>query len=364
MGKRVLISTFNNSLNNYGAIFQSYALAQTLKRLGHEPQFLTLDRRTVQNPAVLKQSLLRRIKGTAARLLLPSNQPQRQERAKKFVSFVKTHQDLVVYHTTEDLSSDPPEADVYLSGSDQVWNPRNLHPEMFHYYVSEDAVLASYAASMGNETIPEENKDLFAGYIRRYDSVSVREDTMIPIIEQLTEKTVHQHIDPVFLLTREDWLSLSKPYKPLKFDKYILMYMIEFDRSLIRKFRKLRKETGLPIVLVTLSGRKTGFADQVVMDASPEEFLSLLAGADMMVASSFHGCALSIVFQKPFLSIPGKDKPTRILSMLRHFHLERQNSAEITRSAAEVDYSAVSRQIDLDRKEAEAYLTEVCSMEK
>lgn len=364
MGKRVLISTFNNSLNNYGAIFQSYALAQTLKRLGHEPLFLTLDRRTVQNPAVLRQSLIRRLKGTAARLLLPSNKPQRQERAQKFISFVKTHQNLVVYHTLEDLSADPPAADVYLSGSDQVWNPRNLHPEMFHYYVSDDAVLASYAASMGNETIPEENKALFAKYIGRYDRVSVREDTMIPIIEQFTGKTVHQHIDPVFLLTREDWLSLSKPYAKLKFDKYILMYMIEFDRSLIRKFRKLRKETGLPIVLVTLSGRKTGFADQVVMDASPEEFLSLLAGAEMMVASSFHGCALSIVFQKPFVSVSGKDKPTRILSMLRHFHLERQNSAGITRAAAEVDYTAVSAQIDLDRKEAEAYLTEVCSMEK
>lgn len=364
MGKKVLISTFNNSLNNYGAIFQSYALSKTIEKLGHDAHFLTLKHRIIQNYIPPKMTFKRKIKEHIVKFLSKSTLELRIERAKKFKSFIDKNQKQEIYNSLEDVINNPPSADIYISGSDQVWNPKSLRDELFLSFAPDDAVIASYAASMGNEIIPDSNKELFAKYISRYDAISVREDTIPTIIKDYTEKPILQHVDPVFLLDKDEWKKLSKPYNNLKFKKYIMLYMIEFDRSYIKEFKKLRKATGLPIVLVTIGGLKRNFADQVIMDASPEEFLHLLSGAEMVVASSFHGCALSIVFNKPFISISGKDKPSRIESMLRHFQLEKQNNAELILENAKVDFENINHQIKIDQKDSETYLKSVLSMEK
>lgn len=364
MSKKVIISTFNNSLNNYGAIFQSYALSKTVEKMGHDPRFLTVQHRVVKNYVEPNKTLKRKIKEKISRFLSKSTQTERIERAKKFKAFINKNQNQIYYKTLENLAANPPIADIYISGSDQVWNPKSLHEELFLSFAPDNAVLASYAASMGTETVPERNKELFAKYIARYDAVSVREDTMINIIESYTNKPIKQHVDPVFLLKKEEWEKLAVPYTKLKYKKYILMYLIEFDRKCIREFKKLKKQTGLPIVLVTLNGIRRRFANQVVFDASPEEFLYLLSGAEMVVASSFHGSALSVIFNKPFITLSGKDKPTRIESMLRHFGLEKQNNAEITFENANVDFQKINCQIEKDYKESIEYLDWVFSIEK
>jgi len=364
MGKNVLISTFNNSLNNYGAVFQSYALSKNVEKLGYKPIFLTLQRRNSSSFVQPKKTLKRRIKEKAAAFSTKPTKPMKIERAKKFKAFIAENQNQVRYKDLDELTANPPRADVYLSGSDQVWNPRSLHKELMLSFAPDEALLVSYAASMGAEKVPPENEEIFAKYISRYDAVSVREDTIADVIKGYTDKPINQHVDPVFLLDKNEWITLAKPYEKLKFEKYIMLYMIEFDGKLVKKFKKLRKETGLPLVLVTLSGRRRGFADLAVLDASPEEFLQILSGAEMVVASSFHGCALSVVFNKPFISISGKDKPTRIESMLRHFGLEKQNNAELSLENAKIDYDSVNEKIKEDRIISEKYLTEIFSMEK
>ena len=149
-----------------------------------------------------------------------------------------------------------------------------------------------------------------------------------------------------------------------KYKKYIFLYLIDWNKKDIDRLLTLKKETGLPLVLVTLGGRSRGFADQTIFDASPEEFLYLLANAEMVVASSFHGTALSIVFNKPFVAVAGTAKPARIKSLLRHFSLEGHNTLDISMQNALVDYEPVNRQILKDQKEAEDYLVKAFSIEK
>lgn len=358
MNKRVLISTFNNSLNNYGAVFQACALGKKIEEIGFEPVFLSLtNRNSYADLKKKKVPLKKKLKGFAAGVITKRFKKKKKERAVKFIDFVNMTQLQCRYRNYTKLEECPPKADVYLSGSDQVWNPKTLHKELMLAFAPDDAPLISYAASMGCEVVPKNNEETFKKYIQRYDFVSVREDTMADVIKKYTSKPIVQHIDPVFLMTRDQWVSMQKPYKELKFKKYILLYLIEFGKEDVRKVKELRNETGLPLVLVSLSGLKTGFADQVVLDASPEEFLSLLSGAEMVVASSFHGTALSIIFNKPFISVSGKDKPTRIESLLRHFDIEKQNNPErFTVQNARVNYEPINRKIEIDRKQAEEYL--------
>ncbi len=360
--KRVLISTFNNSKNNYGGVFQAFALSETVKKLGHDVRFVTIVNPIGNNP--IKPSLKNRIKNFVASILSISTRAKRDLRERKFLDFKEKTQNRVCYDTYEELLKNPPMADVYLSGSDQVWNPRNLRKDFFFPYVSADKTIISYAASMGYEQIPEKNRAFFERNVARYDAVSVREDTVVEIVAPLTNKKVHHHIDPVFLVSRSTWESMAVPYQALKYKRYILLYLINWDKKNNDKLLQLKKETGLPLVLVTLSGRKPSFADQVVMDASPEEFLHLMKCAEMVVASSFHGVALSIILNKPFIAVSGQHCPTRIQSLLRYLDLQDHDTLEMSFKKAQFDPDPVMEMIKAAQEKSLAYLKESIALQK
>lgn len=360
--KRVLISTFNNSKNNYGGVFQAFALSETVKGLGHDVRFVTIENPIGNNP--IKPSLKSRVKNCIASILSITTRAKRALRERKFLDFKEKTQNRVCYDTYEELLENPPVADVYLSGSDQVWNPRNLRKDFFFPYVSADKTIISYAASMGYEQIPEDNRGFFEENIARYDAVSVREDTVVEIISTMVNKTVHHHIDPVFLIPRSRWESMAVPYQPLKYKRYILLYLINWNKNKNKELLRLKMKTGLPLVLVTLSGRKPSFADQVVMDASPEEFLYLMKHAEMVVASSFHGVALSIIMNKPFIAVSGQHCPTRIQSLLRYLNLQDHDTMEMSFEKAQFDPVPVAEKIKAAQEKSMAYLKEAIALEK
>ena len=358
--KKVLISTFNNSKSNYGAVFQSYALSCFIDKLGFEAYFLTMAERSNKNVCKTKKSFKMRIKQIIYKCLTASSKKAKKKRTEKFEHFTENTQRQLCYADYNELLKSVPKADVYLSGSDQVWNPKNIHDELFLSFAPENAVCVSYAASMGYEKIPSENEKLFASYISKYSHVSVREDTMKPIIEQYTTLPVYQHIDPVFLLNPEEWLVIEKKYAKLKYENYVLLYLIECNKSDEKRICALKKKLKIPFVLVTLGGRKKKFANQTIVDASPEEFIYLLRNSSAVIASSFHGTALSILFNKPFISISGKDKPSRIESLLRHFSLETRNSADCDLYSP-INYESINKRIEEDRAESKKYLLEALS---
>lgn len=352
---KVVVSTFNNSKSNYGAVLQACALSWKLTSMGYDVTYVSLQNR-INKIASQKNSTVQQIKKVIASVLSLTTKKKREQRAKKFEAFVKCTQKLVFYETYEELIKSPPIADVYISGSDQVWNATNIHDELFLSFAPEGKKRISYAASMGNEYIPKEHFALFSEYISRYDSISVREDTMVDIIKPFTNKKIYQHIDPVFLKTKNEWEKLEKPYSKLKYKEYILLYFIEWDTKNNAKIEKLKKETGLPTVAIALGGWCRRYADQTIFDASPEEFLYLLHHAKMVVTSSFHGTALSIIYHKPLITYSGKVKPSRIESLLRHYGLTSHNTLDFSWEQAQVDYEAIDKQIEIDRLEAEQYL--------
>lgn len=362
MKKSVLIATYNDSKNNYGAVFQSFALSETIKKLGHDAVFVTLEKPPLNSS--IKLSFKTKLKRTIVKMLSLPNQKKSELRTKKFKIFKEKTQKRICYTDFDELINTPPNADVYLSGSDQVWNPQSFREDFFFPYVSKNKKIVSYAASMGVEEIPQERIELFSKYIARYDCVSVREDTMKKIISQYTDKEIHHHIDPVFLVKREVWESLAKKYENLKYERYIFLYLINWNKKNDEVLLRLKKETGLPLVLVTLGGLKPRFADQVIMDASPEEFLFLLNNAEMVIASSFHGVALSVVFNKPFIAVSGRHSFTRIQSLLRGFNLTHHDTLNMSVESAQANYTAVNEMIAKERDRSVEYLKMAIEGEK
>ncbi len=336
--KKVVISTFNNSDNNYGALFQSCALSSFLQKIGYDAYNVTV----LNRPAAAK-SKKTKLKLLVKRVLLLPKKSLIDKRKQKCRQFAKDTQKQLVYNNISELCDNPPMADVYLSGSDQVWNPVLIHDDFFLNYAPKGAKKISYAASMGHENIPQKNEKKFADYIAEYDSISVREDNMLSIIGRYTDKNISHNLDPVFLKTREEWGTLEKPYMNLKYDKYILVYAIEWSDSYNQQLSELKKNTGLAVVSLNMGNIKKISADQVIYDASPYEFLYLLSKADYVVSTSFHGTAMSVLYNKKYMIFSGNDKPTRIESLFRYLELDLRDSVD--KAMSDIDYESVNSKI-------------------
>lgn len=343
---KIVISTFNNSKNNYGALFQACGLNSFLSELKYDVSNVTLEQRKPRNRH-FKDVLKLYIK----KIVLMPHAKKFAIREKKFRQFAKDTQNQITYQTTADLYANPPIADIYLSGSDQVWNPISMYEDLFLAYAPKGSRKISYAASMGNEIIPSEKRARFAELIGEYDAFSVREDTVVGIIGQFTDKPVYQHIDPVFLKSREEWERLETPYERIRLEKYILAYVIEWNSDYNKQLKELKKQTGLPVVSINIGNVKRVCADQIIYDASPSEFLYLLHHSELVVATSFHGIAMAIIYNKPFLSYAGNNMPTRIQSLIRHFRIDPDKS----HTYGFDDFREVNEIIVKDQNNAEDY---------
>lgn len=353
--KKVVISTFNNSDNNYGALFQSCALSAFLRKMGYDTYNVTL-----LNRSTVKKSKKTKIKLFLKKVILLPKRRMLNTRKQKCRRFAKETQQQLVYNSINELYDNPPIADVYISGSDQVWNPVLMHDDFFLNYAPKGAKKISYAASMGHEIIPKKNEKKFADYIAGFNHISVREDNLLSVIGRYTDKPIFHNIDPVFLKTRDEWTMLESPYKKLKYDKYILVYAIEWSEDYNRKLIELKSKIGYPVVSLNMGNLKKICTDQIIYDSSPNEFLYLLRKAEFVVTTSFHGTAMSVLYNKKFMVFVGKDKPTRIESLLRHLGLEIRNSVDA--AMIEIDYDAVNSKILESVEAAQRYLSD--SIEK
>ena len=76
---------------------------------------------------------------------------------------------------------------------------------------------------------------------------------------------------------------------------------------------------------------------------SIEEWLSLIAGAQLVITDSFHGCAFSILFNKPFFAFINENRgSSRFYSLFESFELQDR----VIKSASDV---SLSKQVDWAR---------------
>ena len=221
-----------------GASLQAYALARYLADLGHEveiidyrPEYLSRHYRlnAVNNPRfdrpIVKQLYL--IAKLPERL-----KARKSQRKKNFDEFERQYLPLTkkCYRSNEELKGNPPFADVYLAGSDQIWNTlfQNGRDSAFYLeFAPKGSIRASYAASFATEDVLEEWKAPIKEWLKELDYISVRECSGVEIIEKLGLHNAKQVMDPVFLLDRSIWeemVAWEKSETP-----YLLVY--DFDRN-------------------------------------------------------------------------------------------------------------------------------------
>jgi len=128
------------------------------------------------------------------------------------------------YNSNDDLKKNPPNADVYFCGSDQIWNTLHKNgkdPSFYLDFVPEEKVKASYAASFATDNVSEELKPILKERVEKLDGISVREKSGVNIIKDLKIDRVVNVVDPVFLLDKNDWDKIGDREFS---EQYILIY--------------------------------------------------------------------------------------------------------------------------------------------
>ncbi len=299
-----------HSSYNFGAMLQAYALQEKVTELGADCKMVDL--RQPKPQTVFPLNSPSNIAKTALFYLHKKETLEGHRNFEKFIEekFKRTDK----YKNDWELYNNIPEADVYITGSDQVWTPYNVKESFYLKFAPENAIKASYAASLGASDIPEGSKHIIREYLEDIDYISVREHSAKELLGELTEKEINVNIDPVFLLSGDEWKRIA--IKPNIEKPYILCYVLYTTKWVNKWLRKLHKETGKDIVVVTFDAFRTIYNNKIVRNAGPREFMGLIQNAEFIVSSSFHGVALSIVNNKPFYAIVNPDYPSRISNIL------------------------------------------------
>lgn len=347
--KKILISTYCH-WTSFGSMLQSLGLQKSLEHIGADVRTITFSSDEAI-PAVNKEKIriTRRTVNYLYQLLIQKHLELGRARCLRFID-----QNIrrVLISENKNLVKELPDADIYIAGSDQIWHPALCREDFFLNHVPQGKKRISYAASMGILSIPEQNEKKFGMLLQNIDSFSVREEEMLPIIRNYTTKPVFHHIDPTFLISADEWRTYERPYDIL--GPYILVYAIYWDRSLNKQLWELHRKTGCRIVSIQKSIRPV-YANSIVADAGPAEFLWLVDHAEAIVTSSFHGTAFSVIFNKRFYPVVNPDAPSRINSLLKTLDVHVPASLEKLMDFKQ-DYRDANLHIEQEKSRSMDYL--------
>lgn len=308
------------SNDNYGQQLQCFALQRYLRNLGNDVFLI----RYYRNKDIISSTLLTKvihfinpkqlIKYINCKLNQLKIKKEVLEHNRKFNEFRQKYikmSDVEYFHYTE-LVENPPEADMYIVGSDQVWNSLNLPLKRFknplHAYFldfgSPETKRCSYAASkMILKKKSEEYIEEIKPMLSKFNYVSVREKELLSFCSECGYDNAEWVCDPTLLLSAEQYRELYKDNEIQKPNKrYLLLYMLanknEFDISLIYNFAAKKQ---LEVIYITGNGvvdkREKFFA-------TIPEWLYLIDNAEYVITNSYHCGIFSSIFHKKFAIIP------------------------------------------------------------
>lgn len=354
---------------NYGSVLQTYATQELFKKAGCDVEvvdYITEQRTNKKLFFSIPESFQGGIVKKAAYRLLKFVSVLKKKMT--FGGFINRNIKLTrkKYITSDDLKKDPPIADVYITGSDQVWNSKyneGVDAGFFLEYMPADKKAAAFVASFGKTELDAKEKEITKEYLKKYRSISVRENSAKDILTGIGYESTWL-IDPTLQITKGEWSKIAS--RRLIPEKYlILMLLYNEDNGATEYARRIADKKGLKLVKISWDLFCPKKVDKLMTHRSPEEFLSLFMNADFVVTNSFHGLAFAINFNRQFILVPRNEFNSRLKSLLELTDLESRmvntTDAAMIESEKEIDYSTVNKVLDEERQRAREFINEVIS---
>ena len=352
---------------NYGGILQSYALQTVLERMGNDVVVLNRDRnitwslrRHIINYG--KYLIKRYIQGR--KTIYKSLDCQNRER-KEGEQFTQAFIDRYIHtrmvnRLTVDSFSD---IEAVVVGSDQVWRSRyfrrlwksGIENAFLAFLGEKSKKRIAYAASFGTDEweYTEQETNKCAELLKKFDFVSVREDTGIRLCKDKLSRANAQHVlDPTMLLSKEDYIQLVKNANTPKSKGNLLCYILD-DIAVKQQLVEPLANTQ------SLTPFHTKVPKGCVVPPL-EQWIRGFMDAEFVVTDSFHACVFSILFHKPFVVIGNKTRGySRFESLLKLFGLENrliENVTQFEPSMLEPLSDDVYKKLDMRKKQSMEFL--------
>ncbi len=373
---------------NCGAALQCVALQTKLEDLGHEvcvinyrPWYHQNRYTPLKNPVYFAGkrfrdpagNLLKRFwhafDGFCRTVLSWRNYPKVSQKDKNFRSFQKRYmKQTKVYRSLKQLQKNPPKCDMYISGSDQLWNSSitggKFDTAYFLDFGGQQTGRMSYSvgANFSNMEKPEEAlKDI----IRELDVISLREAKWLGAVEAAAAGKIPTHIDvdPTLLLEAKQYEQFI-PEMPKEQEPYILTYTMvgEAQKQVYNAARIMSEKLGIKVIDVSGDPNKMNKKVEDNRLCGPDDFLGYVKNAEYVITNSFHGTVFSVLFRKKFITIPHKQTGYRVTELLDKLGLtERYHTVTteaIKRLENEIDYDAVGEKLSALRGESARFLQE------
>ncbi len=350
---KIGILTYHRSLN-YGAELQAIALMNYIKKLGYDVTIIDYwpDYRTDRWGKIKSLPFCKALREVELMLMTCIRTYIRKRNTEKFI---KNYMDL------SDFSE---RFDVVIYGSDQIW--RKFNTANFRgydkVYWGEGIIPAkhriTYAASMGKISVKDDkDKSFIMEHFHNFQAISLREEDFIDYCKATFDKVFTKVLDPVFLLSEKEWKELV-PDKNVPQFKYILYYTIINNKETQRIVDVLQKQTGLRVIEMRMTIPEFHYGCRYRYSADAQEFISILRNAEYVVASSFHGVALSLKFNKQFYYAGSKTSSNRIYSLLNSLELSHRiiNKGDVINRHDQIDYIKTKQKLSLIEKESREWL--------
>lgn len=338
-------------IQNYGAEMQAYATCKVLRNLGCDVELIDYRIDEVVSCNILKSAVRNFINS------LTPNNFYFQRFWKRYMPMVKR------YRNIGELRRNPPQADLYLVGSDQVWNPDITGvsaPAFFLDFGSEKQRRASYASSFGFAQWGQPSNITYSANkaLHRFERLSCREITGVNILKETFNLEGVRVLDPTLLL--DDYsIVIGAPEEK----NIITYYPLSPNAEIEGLCNKLSRELGRPVVNVN---KKKVLRNFVICRTPIEKWLEGIASASLVVTSSFHGLTMSILHKRQFVLIMTDklilERSSRVVDLLKELNLVERFFTSVEEAynsrvwETPIDYVAVNKRLCELREESMSYL--------
>lgn len=366
---RVGVITLHNS-PNYGSCLQAYATQKVFEGIGAETSIIDYYRHDAipeneteraLNGQLAKKIPIFKIPGVKSLARIPvSRMAARRSAPLNEFRRAKLNLTSKKYYSAADLESDPPEADVYCTGSDQVWNSiwnGGFERAFYLSFASSDTKKIAYAASIGKSSLEDWEIPLMRDALLRYDAISVREVEAAELLDSIGVHGVVPVVDPTLMLEPSEWRNISDGW--VSDEPYILLYQLNRNSEFDAYAQRVSKATGLPILRIAYGVHERRSGETAVICPSVGRFLSLFFGAEIVLTDSFHGTAFSVNLEKRFVSVSPGRFSGRIAGFLEKMDLSERylnDCGDVDLALEDIDFTEIVGALEKERNKAKDFL--------
>lgn len=362
--KKIGIVSYNiyGAFTNYGSALQSWALHQTINRLGQDRYKSVL---VDYCPEIhLDKDILNPLKHMwdqdeeslrACEMTLPAI----RENYNKFTNFYNTRfektKKCYTHLNFEDIGAEG--ISSFVCGSDTIFCTLEFHgfdDGYFANYPNMKGHSISYAASFGDAVFDENTYPILNDRLNNFKALGIRENKYVPYIKN-TNIPCAKTIDPTLLLTSDIYDTIAE--QRIINEKYILLYARRYNKKMFDYADRMAKTLNCKIIDISLRAELYKEHHEPWYKAGVEEFLSLVKHAECVITNSFHGLIFSVQFCRPFVVFSREQADNKIEELLTLFDLNNRLLYVGDENVPEyIDYKHVHKNIDIARRSSLAFL--------